>query len=158
MLHLEESFFFLTSKIFLNDCLKRLKRLEVLLGTFGESTGTDRFLICHDISPLCIKEHSRGKRHRKYFRTRPNEAPRPGCFLLPRRRRGPDALRGRTDICEESSRPNENQPGFSIVLSSGRRLGYIGAKPARATTSQAELSQGAVPSGFVFRGALNRDF
>jgi hypothetical protein len=101
-------FFFLTSKIFLNDRLKRLKRLEVLLGTFGESTGTDRFLICHEISPLCIKEHSRGKRHRKYFRTRPNEAPRPGCVLLPRRRRGPDALRGRTDICEESSRPNEN--------------------------------------------------
>ncbi|MGC1380625.1 MAG: hypothetical protein WA814_06330, partial [Candidatus Baltobacteraceae bacterium] len=38
-----ESFFFLTSKELLNNCLKCLKRLEVLLGTFGESTGTSQW-------------------------------------------------------------------------------------------------------------------
>ena len=36
----QRTFFFSTSEIFLNNCLKFLKRLEVLLGTFGESTGT----------------------------------------------------------------------------------------------------------------------
>jgi hypothetical protein len=38
-----ESFLFLTSKELLNNCLKCLKRLEVLLGTFGESTGTSQW-------------------------------------------------------------------------------------------------------------------
>jgi hypothetical protein len=58
----------------------------------------------------------------------------------------------------ESSRSNENYPGFAMLLSRGRRLGYIGAKPTRTTTSQAKLSQRAVPSGFVFRGTFNSDF
>jgi hypothetical protein len=43
LLHFKESFFFLTSKELLNNCLKCLKRLEVLLGTFGESTGTSQW-------------------------------------------------------------------------------------------------------------------
>ncbi len=40
LLPFKESFFFLTSNKLLNKCLKCLKRLEVLLGTFRESTGT----------------------------------------------------------------------------------------------------------------------
>src|ERR1700676_5244404 len=36
----KESFFFLTSNKLLNKCLKCLRCLEVLLGTFRESTGT----------------------------------------------------------------------------------------------------------------------
>jgi hypothetical protein len=43
LLLLEESFFFLTSNKLLNNCLKCLKRLEVLLGTFGESTETSQW-------------------------------------------------------------------------------------------------------------------
>jgi hypothetical protein len=43
LLHFKESFFFLTSKELLNNCLKCLKRLEVLLGTFGESSGTSQW-------------------------------------------------------------------------------------------------------------------
>jgi hypothetical protein len=43
LLPFKESFFFLTSKELLNNCLKCLKRLEVLLGTFGESTGTSQW-------------------------------------------------------------------------------------------------------------------
>jgi len=40
LLPFEESFFLLTSKKLLNKCLKRL---EVLLGTFRESTGTEQW-------------------------------------------------------------------------------------------------------------------
>ena len=40
---LQESFFFLTSNKLLKKCLKCLKRLEVLLGTFRESRGTEQW-------------------------------------------------------------------------------------------------------------------
>jgi len=43
LLSFKESFFFLTSNKLLNNCLKCLKRLKVLLGTFGESTGTSQW-------------------------------------------------------------------------------------------------------------------
>jgi hypothetical protein len=43
LLPFKESFFFLTSNKLLNKCLKCLKRLEVLLGTFRESTGTEQW-------------------------------------------------------------------------------------------------------------------
>ena len=39
----KESFFFLTSNKLLKNCLKCLKRLEVLLGAFRESTGTEQW-------------------------------------------------------------------------------------------------------------------
>ena len=41
----KESFFFSTSNKLLNKCLKCLKRLEVLLGTFRESTGTEQLAV-----------------------------------------------------------------------------------------------------------------
>ena len=41
---LKESFFLSTSKQLLKKCLKCLKRLEVLLGTFRESKGTEQSL------------------------------------------------------------------------------------------------------------------
>jgi hypothetical protein len=43
LLSFKESFFFLTSNKLLNKCLKCLKRLEVLLGTFRKSTRTEQW-------------------------------------------------------------------------------------------------------------------
>lgn len=43
LLSLKESFFLSTSKQLLKKCLKRLKRLELLLGTFRKSTGTEQW-------------------------------------------------------------------------------------------------------------------
>jgi len=43
LLSLKESFFLSTSKQLLKKCLKCLKRLEVLLGTFRKSTGTEQW-------------------------------------------------------------------------------------------------------------------
>jgi hypothetical protein len=40
---LQRIFFFVTSNKLLNNCLKCLKRLDVLLGTFRESTGTEHW-------------------------------------------------------------------------------------------------------------------
>jgi hypothetical protein len=85
-----ESFFFLTSKELLNNCLKCLKRLEVLLGTFGESTGTSQWRHPpggfvwlggsgdpREISPSIYKRNLRKEKVSKIFRTDLNEAPKP---------------------------------------------------------------------------------
>jgi len=52
--------FLSTAKQLLKKCLKCLKRLEVLLGTFRESKETDRSLICHEISPSMYVRNMRG--------------------------------------------------------------------------------------------------
>jgi hypothetical protein len=80
LLSFKESFFFLTSNKLLNKCLKCLKRLEVLLGTFRESNGTSQWphtnrpppyrggsIDSGEVLPSIYKRNLREDICRKYF-------------------------------------------------------------------------------------------
>jgi hypothetical protein len=72
--------FFSTSKQYFNNCIKRLKCLEVLLGTFGESVGTEpvtatetrKYMGGDEILPLSNKGTLARRKLSKIFRTKPH--------------------------------------------------------------------------------------
>jgi hypothetical protein len=64
---LSRDVFLSTAKQLLKKCLRYLKRLEVLLGTFRESKGADRSLISHEISPSMYEGTCAGSKASKIF-------------------------------------------------------------------------------------------